>query len=162
MNPYQSAYISHLYLKENKTLVEVADIVDKSPSYVHRVLKKHHIPMRKAHRRIKSSITRQKRSDGYIQVIVPNSDPFASMGGSMTRRNGKKRNGKRMLEHRYVMAKHLNRCLEPWEHVHHINHIRSDNRIENLTLTTPEKNSIEAKLWVEVLELRKQILTNTI
>ena len=69
---------------------------------------------------------------GYVHIWLSPDDFFYPMA---TKAN-------RVLEHRLVMARHLGRCLQPWELVHHkgirYSDIRnkSDNLIDNLELAT--------------------------
>ena len=94
---------------------------------------------------------RNKLKSGYIIVWIPSNSPFITM------MNG---NGNNILEHRLVMAQHLGRCLESWEVVHHINHVRNDNRIENLAIIDGRKHSgfhLEVKLLLKrIKELERE------
>jgi len=75
---------------------------------------------------------RLKRLDGYIQVVLQPDDFFFSMA---------REKHHTVLEHRLVVAKALGRCLHPWEIVHHRNHKRDDNRIENLQLVGEDRHN---------------------
>lgn len=80
---------------------------------------------------------------GYVIVWKPN-EPLAP--------------SVKILEHRYIMAKHLGRPLREDEFVHHINGNRADNSIENLELwTTNQPIGQRAKdlvIWAkQILEL---------
>jgi len=82
---------------------------------------------------------RRQRADGYVMVLLSPDDFFYPMAHKIGY----------VLEHRLVMAKHLGRCLQSWELVHHkgIRYFdirnRSDNLIDNLELTTNGSHSLE-------------------
>jgi hypothetical protein len=92
--------------------------------------------------------TRSVTADGYISVHLPKDSFFLSMSHGM---------GRRILEHRLVMAEHIKRCLLPWEVVHHKNGIRDDNRVENLQLLTSATSHVldsNMKQYVHKLEAK--------
>ncbi len=84
---------------------------------------------------------------GYKYIYVDPSDFFSPM----------RSHGNYVFEHRLVMAKHLNRCLLPWEVVHHINGIKDDNRFENLELL-PHKGKHNTMITKYLKKLEREVL----
>lgn len=86
----------------------------------------------------------RKNAEGYIRVWLQPDNFFYSM----TDKKGY------VLEHRLVMAKYLQRCLLPWEVIHHKNSIKDDNRLENLELLPTNRQHLPSMLWQRELVKR--------
>lgn len=71
---------------------------------------------------------KQITSKGYIVIRKPE-HPYCRADGTV-------------FEHRLVMESYLGRYLDPDEEIHHINEVKTDNRIENLKLFQSHKEHI--------------------
>jgi len=71
--------------------------------------------------------TRKTRTKSGIRVCIAPGHQFFAMAHRCSRDYA-------ILEHRLVMATHLNRCLESWEVVHHIDGDNCNNSLDNLLL----------------------------
>lgn len=89
-------------------------------------------------------------TQGYVQLMIYPDNPYYHMGKATLGL------GRRILEHRLVMALHIGRPLLQAEHVHHKNGIRDDNRIENLDLM-PNPGTHSKLMICSRCELRKEI-----
>lgn len=99
-------------------------------------------------RKYKNCTGRVKHRDGYILVLLRPDDffyPMADKRGYVS-------------EHRLVMAKSLGRNLHRWEIVHHKNHIRNDNRRENLQLVSDDRHNQITILENRIAQLEKRVI----
>ena len=89
---------------------------------------------------------RGTNNHGYKEISLKDDHAYASM----------RNKAGFVMEHRLVMAEHLNRPLMRNEHVHHRNGDRADNRLENLELISPAKHGRLTRFCNDC-ELRKEI-----
>lgn len=82
----------------------------------------------------------KSHSNGYVVITKPN-NPQADKRG-------------RVYEHRHIIEQWLGRPLKVEEEVHHINGIKDDNRIENLSIET---HSSHRKPHREVVSENRQL-----
>jgi hypothetical protein len=61
-------------------------------------------------------------------------------------------------EHRVIFMRELGRELRSWEHIHHVNGIKTDNRRENLTLIVNKQHFTVTMAMNENKELRNRII----
>lgn len=59
-------------------------------------------------------------------------------------------------EHRIIVEKKIGRYLKEFEHVHHLNGIKDDNRLDNLELINAQTHNLVTRLESEVKKLRKE------
>ena len=87
----------------------------------------------------------RRNTYGYWEIKISEDDHLYSMVSKVGY----------VREHRYVMAKHLGRVLSGKEIVHHLNGIRTDNRVENLALTSYTKHEHQTLLKLAQKRIRE-------
>jgi transposase len=139
-----------MYEERGLSGFEISKTFGLSVYTIYRLLKQYEIQVRNPKDRAKCGIDHPNWNGGryidhYGYVVI-------------TTKDGRKK------EHRVIIENHLGRKLETWEHVHHINEIKHDNRIENLQVMNVSDHMKhghqKGKNWIalkqEVAELRQE------
>lgn len=165
---HDSTWLEDMY--RNHTVKEIGMLLDCAPSGVSQALKRHGIAARPKGRPSAPECLKNKQwlEEQYLKYTtheIANNigcnqktvmEAMQTAGIKMIGRGQRRRKcsykqlmtpqGKMMQEHRHLMELNIGRKLETNEHVHHINGIKDDNRLENLVvLSKSEHHRLHAK-----------------
>lgn len=125
-------WLRRKYWVEKMTVREMALASGCNEHTIYRHMKHYGVPLGVPPQHMRGELShnwkggRKISYHGYVEIYTPD-HPSSHM--------------RYMKEHRLVMEEHLGRILEPNEIVHHVNGIKTDNRIENLRLSTFREHS---------------------
>lgn len=139
------------YVKEKLSINKIAKIYKVGNATIWRWLKKFNITIRFRNETQKGKRGKDSRAwkggktmiGGYVYIFQP-SHPRALKTGYVA-------------EHHLIMEQKIGRYLYPWEVVHHINGIKTDNRAENLELlpNRGKHNTRVQEIYQENIILKK-------
>lgn len=145
--PITKEQLEQLYIKEGRSTKEVATFFSCDQTTIQRHLKRKGIQIRSQSEEMTGRKLTPEHRAKVIQTLRNDSgeaNPNWKGGKSWRGRSKDAKytiiliDGKYVPEHRHVAEQYLGRKLERLEEVHHLNGIKTDNRIENLIVLTKE------------------------
>ena len=129
--PMTRDFLQTAYVDEGQSLAQIAAQLGCSADLVRKRLIEYGLPLRKVGMRA----GRGSQANGWRGGRIQRGDYIA-----LWRPDHPAAVNDYVLEHRLVVEASLGRFLRPDEVVHHRNHIKTDNRLENLEVLSPEEH----------------------